>query len=88
MVSIWSAIVFALGLAAFAILLNHVDPGQPRRWTRALIGLAPGLVGAVLVGTLITDLVPDGLEATITPWVVAIATVVVVGLTVMNLARR
>jgi hypothetical protein len=88
MVSIWSAIVFTVGLAGFAVLLNHVDPGQPRPWTRAIIGLAPGLIGAFVIGTLATDLVPDALEQTITPWVVVLATVGVVGLTVTNLARR
>ena len=88
MVSIWSAIVFGVGLAGFAALLNHLDPGQPRRWTRAAIGLAPGLIGAFLVGMLATDLVPDTLEATATPWVVVLATVGVIGLTVLNLARR
>jgi hypothetical protein len=87
-VSIWSAIVFAVGLGGFAVLLGRVDPGQPRPWTRALIGLAPGLIGAFIVGTLATDLVPDALEATATPWVVVLATCGVIGLTVLNLARR
>jgi hypothetical protein len=77
-----------LGLAAFATLLHVVDPGQPRRWTRALIGLAPGLAGAFLVGTLATDLVPDDFEQMITPWVVVLATCGVIGLTVTNLPRR
>ena len=88
MVSIWAAIVLTMGLAAFAVAMNRVDPGQPRPWTRALIGLAPGVIGAFLVGTLATDLVPDTLEATATPWIVVLATIGVVGLTVMNLARR
>ncbi len=88
MVSIWAGLILALGLTAFALLLNHVSPGQPRPWTRALIGLMPGLAGAVLVGMLATDLVPDALEQTATPWVVVLATLGVVGLTVLGLARR
>jgi hypothetical protein len=87
-VSIWLALVVLLGLAAFAVILNHVDPGQPRPWLRAMVGLAPGIAGAAIVGTLSTDLVPDAVERTLTPWVVVLATVGIVGLTVMNLARR
>lgn len=88
MVSIWAGLVLVLGLTAFAILLNHVTPGQPRPWTRAIIGLAPGVAGAFLVGMLATDLVPDGFEQTVTPWVVVLATVGVAGLTALGLARR
>ena len=88
MVTIWAALVFALGLVGMVVVLERVDPGQPRPWTRALIGLAPGIIGAFLIGTLSTDLVPDAFETTITPWVVVLATIGVVGLTVMSLARR
>ena len=88
MVSFWVAVILTLALAAFAIILNRVAPGQPRPWLRALIGLAPGVVGAIVVGTLTTDLVPDAFEQTATPWVVALATVGIIGLTVTSLARR
>lgn len=88
MVTIWATLVFAVGLVGFVVVLERLDPGQPRPWTRALIGLAPGIVGAFLIGTLSTDLVPDAFETTITPWVVVLATIGVVGLTVMSLARR
>ena len=88
MVTIWAALVFAVGLVGFAVVLERVDPGQPRPWTRALIGLAPGIIGAFLIGTLSTDLVPDAFETTITPWLVVLASIGVVGLTVMSLARR
>jgi hypothetical protein len=88
MVSIWIAIVLAVGLAGFAILLNHVDPGQPRPWMRAMVGVAPGVAGAFIVGTLATDLVPDGLEQSVTPLVIVLATAAIIGLTVLNLSRR
>jgi hypothetical protein len=88
MVSIWAALVASVALLAFLMLLDRIDRGQSRPSTRALIGLAPGVVGAFIVGTLATDLVPDTVEQTATPWIVVIVTAGVVGLTIMKLARR
>jgi hypothetical protein len=88
MVSIWAALVASVAMLVFAMLLDRIDRGQSRASTRVLMGLAPGIMGAFIVGTVATDLVPDSVEQTATPWVVVIATAGVIGLAIMNLARR
>ncbi len=75
-------------LIALTVLLIRVVPGQPRRRTRAVIGLVPGVVGAFLVGALVTDFVPDTFERLAAPWVILAVTAGVVALAVTNLIRQ
>jgi hypothetical protein len=82
------ASVLILTVGALTLLLLRVAPGQSRRRTRALVGLVPGLLGALVVGSLTTDIVPDTWENVAVPWVIVLGTAAVVLLTVTNLAER
>lgn len=88
MVNVEIAILLAALLALLTVLLVRVAPGQSRRRTRALIGLAPGVVGAFVVGALVTDFVPDAWERVVGPWLILVVTVGVVVLAITNLARE
>ena len=72
------------GLIALALRLA---PGQQRQSTRALIGLVPGLIGALVVAALVEDFVPDQLESFALPWVIVVVTAGLILLTVKNLDR-
>jgi uncharacterized membrane protein YeaQ/YmgE (transglycosylase-associated protein family) len=82
------ASVLILLLVALTVLLIQIVPGQARRRTRAVIGLVPGMVGALVVAALVTDLVPDTFERVAAPWVILAVTAGVVVLAVTNLIRQ
>lgn len=82
------ASVLILTVGSLTLLLVRVAPGQSRRRTRALVGLVPGLLGALVVASLTTDIVPDTWEDVAVPWVIVLGTAAVVLLTVTNLAER
>jgi hypothetical protein len=78
-------VIAAIGMLTMAFL--WFAPGQADRRTRALVGLVPGLVGAMVVGMSSTDLVPDALEAVATPWTLVLVSAGLVVLTIRSLAR-
>jgi hypothetical protein len=77
--------VVLFSIATLATVLLQFAPGQPDRRLRAGIGLILGVIGALVVGALVTDLVPDAFEAVAFPWVIAGSTVGIVALTIINL---
>jgi hypothetical protein len=81
------ATVVILALALVIAIVLRLAPGQHRRRTRALIGLVPGVIGAVVVMALHKDLVPDEFEAFVLPWVIIAVTAGVIVLTIRNLAE-
>jgi hypothetical protein len=85
-VAIAGVVVFSI--ATLATVLLHLAPGQPDRRLRAAIGLVPGVIGALVVGALVTDLVPDDFEMVAFPWVIGASTVGIVALTIINLRAR
>lgn len=88
MANVGIAAFVALGIATMLVILRVVAPGEPRRRTRALIGLVPGLLGAGAVLALSTDFVPDGFESVALPWVIVVVTIGMVALTAVNLAQH
>ncbi len=88
MANVEIASVLVLLLIVLTVIAVRVVPGQPRRRTRALIGLAPGVAGAFVVGALVTDIVPDSWERVAGPWVILAVTAGVVALAVTNLIRQ
>ena len=75
-----------LGLALVAAHHHHLTISD-RRWPRLLLGLVPGVIGAILILVPNVDLVPDEIETDL--WiaaVVVVSTVAVFG-TVYRLAR-
>lgn len=74
-------------IAGLVVLVLRVAPGVQRRWMRALIGLVPGVIGALIVGALNRDLVPDRLETVVLPWVIVAVTIGVIALMIRNLAE-
>jgi hypothetical protein len=53
-----------------------------------VVGLVPGIIGAIVVGSLSTDLVPDGIEVALGSWVVVGVSIGMIGLTFRSLAHR
>jgi hypothetical protein len=66
------AILAVAVIAALIAIIARLNPGAPRRRSRALVGLIPGTLGAFLVLTLNVDLVPDELESRALPLVVLV----------------
>jgi hypothetical protein len=64
------AILAIAVIAALIAIVARLNPGAPRRRSRALVGLIPGILGAFLVLTLNLDLVPDDLESGAIPLIV------------------
>ena len=85
MASVAIAGVVLLSIATFATVLLQLAPGQSGRRVRAGIGLVPGVIGALVVGALATDLVPDAFETVAFPWLIAASTVGIIALTLVNL---
>ena len=88
MANVEIASLLVLLLVVLTVALVRVVPGQPSRRTRAAIGLVPGVVGALVVGALVTDIVPDAWERVVSPWVILAVTAGVVVLAVTNLVRQ
>jgi uncharacterized membrane protein len=82
------AVLILVTVAALVFGVSRFTPGAPRRRTRALVGLVPGVLGAILVLTTNVDLVPDELEAQLLPIVVLAISGIVAIITIRSLARR
>jgi uncharacterized membrane protein YeaQ/YmgE (transglycosylase-associated protein family) len=81
------AAVVIVSIGGLIALALRLAPGQQRQSTRALIGLVPGLIGALVVAALVEDFVPDELESFALPWVIVVVTAGLILLTVKNLDR-
>lgn len=75
-------------VAVLSALVVRLTPGAPRRRTRMMVGLIPGVLGAFVVLTLNVDLVPDELETWALPAVVLAVSGLMAGLTIRGLAQR
>jgi hypothetical protein len=60
-------IVVALIVVALVIAIVRRDPDHPVPAARATVGIVGGAIGALLILTNVTDLIPDALEAAIRP---------------------
>lgn len=74
-------------LAAVGLAVGRRD-GHGHLRAQLLLGTAIGVTAALVILVLSVDLVPDQLEATVRPWVVAVVTVVMIGGLVLRIARR
>lgn len=79
------AVVVIASLVGLIAIVLRVAPGQQRQQTRALLGLLPGLIGALIVVALATDAVPDSFEAFALPWLIIAVTIALILLTVRSL---
>jgi hypothetical protein len=64
------AILAVAVIGTLIAIVVRLTPGAARRRTRALVGLIPGALGALLVLTLNVDLIPDELETRALPLIV------------------
>ena len=87
MANVGIAAVVIVSIGGLIALALRLAPGQQRQSTRALIGLVPGLIGALVVAALVEDFVPDQLESFALPWVIVVVTAGLILLTVKNLDR-
>jgi NhaP-type Na+/H+ or K+/H+ antiporter len=87
MANVELAILTVAVVALLSALVVRLTPGAPRRRTRMLVGLVPGILGAVLVLTLNEDLVPDEVETWALPIIVVAISGLMAGLTIRGLAR-
>ncbi len=60
-------IVVGLVVASLVIAIARRDPDHPLPAARAMVGIVGGAIGALLILTNITDLIPDALEAAVRP---------------------
>ena len=88
MANIGIAVLVSAAIITMLLVLRRIAPGQPRRRTRAVAGLVPGLLGATIVLALTTDFVPDGLETAALPWVIVGVTAGMIVFTAVNLTRH
>jgi undecaprenyl pyrophosphate phosphatase UppP len=87
-VNVGIAAVVIASIGGLIALVLRVAPGQQRQSTRALIGLVPGLIGALIVGVMVEDFVPDQLETFALPWVIVVVTGGLILLMLKNLLAR
>jgi hypothetical protein len=83
--------VVILAVAVVSLLIAivlRITPGAPRRRTRILVGLVPGILGAFFVLTQSFDLIPDDFETWVLPIVVLAVSGLMAGLTIRGLARH
>jgi hypothetical protein len=81
-------IVIVVGLVVGGLVLAIVrrDPDHPVPAARATVGIVAGAVGALVILTNVTDLIPDSLEGAVIPAGVVALTIGLVLFTVRRLA--
>jgi hypothetical protein len=57
-------------------------------WARIMLGVIPGLIGAIIIGVWQTDLVPDELESLLQPILLGIGSFAIGTLVVLELRAR
>jgi uncharacterized membrane protein YeaQ/YmgE (transglycosylase-associated protein family) len=88
MANVGIAAVIIVSIGGLIALVLRLAPGQQRQSTRALIGLVPGIIGALIVAAMVEDFVPDQLETFALPWVIVVVTGGLILLMVKNLLDR
>lgn len=61
------AIIITIVVAALVVLIARRSAGHPVPAARATVGIVAGVIGAFVILTNITDLVPDGVETAVGP---------------------
>jgi hypothetical protein len=61
------AIVVALVVGVLVLAIVRRNPDNPVPAARATVGIVAGAIGALLILTNITDLIPDSFEAAVGP---------------------
>lgn len=79
-------IVIALIAAAVVALVIRRDAENPMPAARAIVGIAAGVLGALVILTTITDLIPDPWEAAVAPIGLVLITAALILLTTRRLA--
>lgn len=64
-IEIGIVVVLVVGALVLAIVRRH--PGNPVPEARATVGIVAGAIGALLILTNITDLIPDSFEGAVGP---------------------
>ena len=80
------AIIVALLIGGLVLLIGRRSADNPVPAARATVGIVAGMVGAFVILTNITDLIPDSLETAVGPIAVATLTLGVLLLTAWKLA--
>lgn len=88
MANVELAILTIAVVALLSALVVRLTPGAPRRRTRMLVGLGPGILGAVLVLAFNEDLVPDEVETWALPVVVVAISGLMAAITIRGLAQN
>ena len=80
------AILVAVIVLALVVLVGRRRAGQPVPAVRATVGIVAGVIGAFVILTNITDLIPDAFETALGPIGVASLTAGLLLLTAWKLA--
>jgi hypothetical protein len=88
MANVELVILIVAVVAVLTAVVVRLTPGAPRRRTRVLVGLVPGMLGAFVVLTQRSDLVPDEIERWVLPLVILVISGLMAGLTIRGLARH
>ena len=86
MAEIETAIVIAVVVSAMVLWIVRRSPERPVPETRAMVGIGAGAIGALIILTNITDLIPDSFESLVGPFAAIAVTAALVLLTVWKLA--
>lgn len=78
MAGIEIAVVFLIAAGGVILLVIRSSPEQPVPVARAIVGIVAGTLGALVILTPLTNLVPDAIESTIAPIGAAAITVTLV----------
>jgi hypothetical protein len=79
-------IVVALVVSILVLAIVRRDPDQPVPAARATVGIVAGVIGALLILTSITDLIPDSFESLVGPVAAIALTAALLLLTAWKLA--
>jgi hypothetical protein len=80
------AIVVGIVVGTLVLLMVREPTGHPMPAARAVVGIVAGSVGALIILTQITDLIPDSFEAAVGPIGAAALTGALLLLTAWKLA--
>ena len=67
MAGIETVIVIAIVMGALVLAIVRANPDRPLPAARATVGIVGGSIGALVILTNVTDLIPDGFEAVVGP---------------------
>jgi hypothetical protein len=82
-----TSIVVALVVTAMVLWIIRRSPERPLPATRAVVGIGAGAIGALVILTNVTDLIPDALESLVGPIAIVAVTAGLMLLMVWKLAN-